>query len=107
MAIIWTLKTNDNECTSKYYLIYFNSIIVFSVGLGTVAGHLSADPDAVVIWVDAHADINTMHRYTMLLSGWMRMLIKYYAQVYYVIWVDFHADKYCDLNPSFCSLKIK
>jgi len=32
-----------------------------SVGLGTVAGHLSADPEAVVIWVDAHADINTMH----------------------------------------------
>merc|ERR1719419_1952191 len=31
-----------------------------SVGLGTVAGHLAADPDCVVIWVDAHADINTI-----------------------------------------------
>jgi len=31
-----------------------------SVGLGTLAGHLAADPDAVVLWVDAHADINTL-----------------------------------------------
>lgn len=31
-----------------------------SVGLGTVAGHLRSDPEAVVLWVDAHADINTM-----------------------------------------------
>jgi len=31
-----------------------------SIGLGTVAGHLSSDPDCVVIWVDAHADINTI-----------------------------------------------
>lgn len=31
-----------------------------SVGLGTVAGHLKHDPEAVVIWVDAHADINTI-----------------------------------------------
>jgi len=31
-----------------------------SIGLGTVAGHLSVDPEAVVLWVDAHADINTV-----------------------------------------------
>lgn len=31
-----------------------------SVGLGTLAGHLAKDPEAVVLWVDAHADINTM-----------------------------------------------
>jgi len=31
-----------------------------SIGLGTVAGHLASDPDCVVIWVDAHADINTI-----------------------------------------------
>ncbi|XP_023329870.1 arginase-2, mitochondrial isoform X2 [Eurytemora carolleeae] len=31
-----------------------------SIGLGTVAGHLAADPEAVVLWVDAHADINTV-----------------------------------------------
>jgi len=31
-----------------------------SVGLGTVAGHLEHDPEAVVVWVDAHADINTL-----------------------------------------------
>jgi len=31
-----------------------------SVGLGTVAGHLAQDAEAVVIWVDAHADINTL-----------------------------------------------
>jgi len=30
-----------------------------SVGIGTLAGHLQHDPQAVVIWVDAHADINT------------------------------------------------
>ena len=33
------------------------------VGLGTVAGHLAADTDTVVLWVDAHADINTLARY--------------------------------------------
>lgn len=37
-----------------------------SVAIGTVAGVLSAYPDAGVIWVDAHADINTM---TGTLSG--------------------------------------
>jgi len=31
-----------------------------SIALGTVAGHLACDPDCVVIWVDAHADINTL-----------------------------------------------
>ncbi|KAK7196869.1 arginase [Novymonas esmeraldas] len=31
-----------------------------SIAIGTVAGVLSAYPDAGVIWVDAHADINTM-----------------------------------------------
>jgi len=31
-----------------------------SIALGTVAGHLSHDPDCVVVWVDAHADINTL-----------------------------------------------
>ena len=31
-----------------------------SIALGTVAGHLASDPDCVVIWVDAHADINTI-----------------------------------------------
>lgn len=30
-----------------------------SIGLGTVAGILQARPDTGVIWVDAHADINT------------------------------------------------
>jgi arginase family enzyme len=35
-----------------------------TVGLGTVAGHLAADPEAVVVWVDAHADINTITRNT-------------------------------------------
>ena len=30
-----------------------------SVGCGTVAGVLAARPDTGVIWVDAHADINT------------------------------------------------
>ena len=33
-----------------------------TVGLGTVAGHLAQDAEAVVIWVDAHADINTLAR---------------------------------------------
>jgi arginase family enzyme len=37
------------------------------VGLGTVAGHLAADPEAVVVWVDAHADINTITRNTTTL----------------------------------------
>ena len=31
-----------------------------SVGLGTVAASLQHDADTVVVWVDAHADINTM-----------------------------------------------
>lgn len=30
-----------------------------SVGIGTVAGALRARPDASVVWVDAHADLNT------------------------------------------------
>lgn len=30
-----------------------------SLGLGTVAGTLRAHPDAALIWIDAHADINT------------------------------------------------
>jgi arginase family enzyme len=38
-----------------------------TVGLGTVAGHLAADPEAVVVWVDAHADINTITRNTTAL----------------------------------------
>jgi arginase family enzyme len=37
--------------------------------MGTMAGHLAANPEAVVIWVDAHADINTISRHsTTLLS---------------------------------------
>merc|ERR1719318_510584 len=32
-----------------------------SISLGTVAGHLASDPDCVVIWVDAHTDINTIN----------------------------------------------
>ena len=31
-----------------------------SIALGTVAGHLACDPNCVVVWVDAHADINTL-----------------------------------------------
>ena len=31
-----------------------------SIGLGTVSASLDHDPDTVVVWVDAHADINTM-----------------------------------------------
>jgi len=31
-----------------------------SIALGTVSGHLAADPECVVVWVDAHADINTL-----------------------------------------------
>ena len=31
-----------------------------SIGLGSVAASLEHDPDTVVVWVDAHADINTM-----------------------------------------------
>ena len=31
-----------------------------SVGLGSVAASLAEDEDCVVVWVDAHADINTM-----------------------------------------------
>lgn len=30
-----------------------------SIGAGTVSGVLAAHPDAVVLWIDAHADINT------------------------------------------------
>jgi len=30
-----------------------------SIGLGTLAGSLQHNPDTVVLWVDAHADINT------------------------------------------------
>ncbi|KAF7967523.1 hypothetical protein HWV62_34016 [Athelia sp. TMB] len=30
-----------------------------SLAMGTISGTLSAYPDAVVIWIDAHADINT------------------------------------------------
>ncbi|XP_063700620.1 arginase-1 [Culicoides brevitarsis] len=30
-----------------------------SMGIGTVDGHLRYDPDTVVFWVDAHADLNT------------------------------------------------
>ena len=30
-----------------------------SIGLGTVHGHLSAQPETSLLWVDAHADINT------------------------------------------------
>lgn len=29
-----------------------------TVAIGTIHGHLKAEPDAVVVWVDAHADIN-------------------------------------------------
>lgn len=32
-----------------------------SLGMGTVSGSFSAYPDACLIWVDAHADINTPH----------------------------------------------
>jgi len=31
-----------------------------SIGLGSVSASLDHDPDTVVVWVDAHADINTM-----------------------------------------------
>lgn len=31
-----------------------------SIGMGTVAASLEHDQDTVVVWVDAHADINTM-----------------------------------------------
>ena len=31
-----------------------------SIGLGSVAASLAEDEDSVVVWVDAHADINTM-----------------------------------------------
>jgi len=31
-----------------------------SIGTGTVAGHLAVEREAVVVWVDAHADINTV-----------------------------------------------
>ena len=34
---------------------YWKSI----TNIRTLAGHLEADPDACVIWVDAHPDINT------------------------------------------------
>ena len=34
------------------------------MGLGTVAGTLQHDPDTVVLWVDAHADINTLETST-------------------------------------------
>lgn len=30
-----------------------------SIGIGTLDGHLRHNPDAVVFWVDAHADLNT------------------------------------------------
>lgn len=30
-----------------------------SMGFGTIDGHLRHNPDAVVFWVDAHADLNT------------------------------------------------
>ena len=45
-----------------YFLLDISSKYVCLVGLGTVAGHLAADPEAVVLWVDAHADINTVSR---------------------------------------------
>lgn len=38
------------------------SIIVFvpcSLAIGTISGHARHCPDLCVIWVDAHADINT------------------------------------------------
>ena len=45
-----------------YFLFKFSNEYYSLVGLGTVAGHLAADPEAVVLWVDAHADINTVSR---------------------------------------------
>ena len=30
-----------------------------SIGVGTVHGHLKAQPETSLLWVDAHADINT------------------------------------------------
>ncbi|CAL1532823.1 unnamed protein product, partial [Lymnaea stagnalis] len=30
-----------------------------SLGIGSVHGHCQVEPDLIVIWVDAHADINT------------------------------------------------
>ena len=30
-----------------------------SIGVGTVHGHLKAHPETSLVWVDAHADINT------------------------------------------------
>ena len=45
-----------------YFLFEFSNKYYSLVGLGTVAGHLAADPEAVVLWVDAHADINTVSR---------------------------------------------
>ncbi|KAH8827364.1 arginase [Flagelloscypha sp. PMI_526] len=35
-----------------------------SLAMGTISGTLSAHPDAVVVWVDAHADINTVETTT-------------------------------------------
>ena len=44
----------------NYIALYKTQYSLYLVGLGTVAGHLRSDPEAVVLWVDAHADINTM-----------------------------------------------
>ena len=32
-----------------------------SIGIGSVAGALKARPESAVIWVDAHADINSVN----------------------------------------------
>ena len=30
-----------------------------SIGLGSIAGHCKAFPNSIVVWVDAHTDMNT------------------------------------------------
>ena len=76
------IKINKNKETNNTYIMddigYYNNIIYdtliphlnnntqcltlggdHSIAIGSVSATLKAHPDAVVIWVDAHADINT------------------------------------------------
>ncbi len=50
-----------------------------SIGTGTVAGILSARPETGVVWLDAHADINTpevRNLSVLLFAGYLTLIIR-------------------------------
>lgn len=58
-----------------------------SIGVGTVHGHLKTQPETSLLWVDAHADINTPatsvtgHAHGMPVSFHIKELIEYHPEL--------------------------